>query len=166
MSVFTVHEPPLRAGANTPDAQNYVFVRDGFYFWAFLLAPLWMLAQRIWLVLAGYIVVAGGLGAFVMAAGASDFVAGLIGFLIGLLVGLEAATLRRFTLRRRGWKDVGVVSGDDLEAAERRFFGSWAEQHAETIAPLPPPALPPAPAVRMPEPPQVVGLFPESGIIR
>src|SRR5580704_18994492 len=96
MSVYTVHEPPLRAGANTPDAQNYVFVRDGFYFWAFLLAPLWMLAQRMWLVLAGYIVVAGGLGAFVMAAGASDFVAGLIGILIGLLVGLEAATLRRF----------------------------------------------------------------------
>jgi hypothetical protein len=166
MSVYTVHEPPLRAGVTTPDAQNYVFVRDGFCFWAFLLAPLWMLAHRMWLVLAGYIVVAGGLAAFVMAAGASGFIAGFIVFLIGLLVGLEAATLRRFTLRRRGWKDAGVVSGDDLEAAERRYFDAWVEQHAETSAPLPPPALPPAPTVRMPEPPQVVGLFPESGIIR
>ncbi len=41
------------------------------------------------------------------------------------MIGLEASTLRRFTLRRRGWRNVGVVSGDDLEDAERRFFDAW-----------------------------------------
>ena len=51
--------------------------------------------------------------------------ASVIGLLIALLVGLEAGTLRRFTLTRRGWKNVGVVSGDDLEDAERRFFDAW-----------------------------------------
>ena len=45
--------------------------------------------------------------------------------LISLLVGIEAGTLRRFTLARRGWKNVGVVSGYDLEDAERRFFAAW-----------------------------------------
>jgi hypothetical protein len=166
MSVYTVHEPPLRAGVTAPDAERYVFVREGFYFWAFLLAPLWMFWHRMWLALVGYIAVAGGVGALVDAAGASAFVVGLIGFLIGLLVGLEAGTLRRFTLRRGGWKNVGVVSGDDLEAAERRFFGSWVRQNSETSTPLPAPALAPAPAVRMPQSPEVIGLFPESGANR
>ena len=45
-----------------------------------------------------------------------------------MLVGLEAATLRRFTLARRRWKNVGIVVGDDLESAERRFFDAWVDK--------------------------------------
>ena len=33
------------------DPERFVFVRDGFHFWAFLLAPLWLLWHRLWLVL-------------------------------------------------------------------------------------------------------------------
>ena len=58
MSVYTVHEPPLRAGAAAPDVERFAFVRDGFSWWAFLFAPLWMLRHRMWLVLIGYVVVA------------------------------------------------------------------------------------------------------------
>ena len=58
MSIYTVHEPPLRANEDVPDPERFVFVRDGFSFWAFLLAPLWMLRHRLWLVLIGYVVVA------------------------------------------------------------------------------------------------------------
>ena len=43
MSIYTVHEPPPRANEDVPDPVRFVFVRDGFYFWAFLLSPLWML---------------------------------------------------------------------------------------------------------------------------
>ena len=57
MSVYTVHEPPLRAADALPDAERFAFVRDGFSFWAFLLAPLWMLWHRMWLVLAVYVAV-------------------------------------------------------------------------------------------------------------
>ena len=32
-----------------------MFVRDGFHFWAFLLAPLWLLVHRLWLALLGYL---------------------------------------------------------------------------------------------------------------
>ena len=45
-----------------------MFVRDGFYFWAFLLGPLWMLWRRLWLVLVVYLV--GIDGAFSRAVGA------------------------------------------------------------------------------------------------
>ena len=40
MSVFTVHEPPLRVTDVRPDPARFAFVRDGFSFWAFLVAAL------------------------------------------------------------------------------------------------------------------------------
>ena len=60
MAVYTVHEPPLR-GAPAPDPERFVFVRDGFSFWALLFGPLWMLRHRMWLVLLGYVLLVGGL---------------------------------------------------------------------------------------------------------
>ena len=122
MSVYTVHEPPLRAGAAASDVERFAFVRDGFSWWAFLFAPLWMLRHWMWLVLIGYVVIVGAIEIPVKLSGAPSLAASLIGILLGLLVGFEAGTLRRFTLNRRGWKNLGIVSGDDLEDAERRFF--------------------------------------------
>jgi hypothetical protein len=160
MSIYTVHEPPLRAGAAAPEPDRYVFVRDGFSFWAFLFGPLWMLRHRMWLVFVLYVVIALLLEGFVALAGGSDLVIAAIGFLISLWVGLEAATLRRFTLRRRGWRDVGVISGEDREAAERRFFDACLRGGAQNPAPAVP--------LRSFNPSQtttsgVVGLFPEPG---
>jgi len=164
MSVYTVHEPPLGGGDGSPQPERFKFVPDGFSVWAFLLAPLWMLWHRMWLVFVVYLVVSGGLEALVKALGASNFAATLVGLLISLLVGLEASTLRRFTLSRCGWKTVGVVSGEDLEGAERRFFAAWLRD--SPIAQGTPAAVvaqTPALSARMPQPPGVIGLFPEPG---
>jgi Protein of unknown function (DUF2628) len=171
MAVYTVHEPPLRAGAASAEVERFVFVRDGFSWWAFLFAPLWMLWHRMWLVLIGYIVVVGGAKVLALLAGAPNFAVSLIGILLGLLVGLEASTLRRFTLRRRRWRNVGVVSGRNIEEAERRFFDAWLKwpnappAPPTARAPSPPPLPPaPAPAPRAPSSPSgVIGLFPEPG---
>ena len=126
MSIYTVHEPPLKAGESTPDPDRFVFVRDGFSFWAFLLAPLWMLRHRLWLVFVGYVIVAVALQVGLRLIGASSGVIIIVSFLLALLVGFEAATLRRFTLSRRRWNNVAVVVGDDLEfggAAVFRYMG-------------------------------------------
>jgi len=89
-----------------------------------------------------------------------------VGFLLALLVGFEAATLRRFTLARRGWRNVGIVVGDDVEAAERRFFDAWVKGEARPPAP-PPPAPSAPPMLRRPPPPSdVIGLFPQPGAPR
>ena len=57
MPVYTVHEPPPREDEDAPTPPDrFAFVRDGFHFWAFLLAPLWMLWHRLWLVLLLYLV--------------------------------------------------------------------------------------------------------------
>jgi hypothetical protein len=164
MSIYTVHEPPLRAGAAAPEPERYAFVRDGFSFWALLFAPLWMLRHRMWLVLVLYLVISVGLEIFIHVAGASAFIVGLVAFLISFLVGFEAGTLRRFTLRRRGWTYVGVVSGEDVEAAERRFFDTWLRRGAQAGAPAA--AAPAVPNPHMSQPVDVIGLFPEPGATR
>ena len=173
MRVYSVHEPPVRGFDPLPDAERFAFVRDGFYFRAFLFAPLWMLWHRMWLVLAGYVIVSAVVETALVAVGASPTDVLVVALLIALLVGLEASTLRRFTLNRRGWKNVGVISGDDLEDAERRFFETWAhELPAQPGVPAaPPPAPPPVPGASPPSPraaqgPGVVGLFPEPGAHR
>jgi hypothetical protein len=169
MSVYTVHEPPLRAGAAAPDVERIAFVRDGFSWWAFLFAPLWMLRHRMWLVLIGYVVIAAAIEIPVKMSGAPALATSLIGILLGFLVGLEAGTLRRFTLNRRGWKNLGIVSGDDLEDAERRFFDAWLRRtHSPSNGPHAPMSGPVSAATNRRGPPgsDIIGLFPEPGAPR
>jgi hypothetical protein len=89
---------------------------------------------------------------------------GVIGLLISLLIGLESGTLRRFSLGRRGWRNIGIVSGDDREAAERRFFDMWLRQ----TVPPPMPHASPSRAAKTPATPpgrpaaEAIGLFPEA----
>jgi hypothetical protein len=160
MAVYTVHEPRLRSGAVAPDPERFVFVRDGFYVWAFLLTPLWLIWNRLWLVLLVYLVVIFGIAQALHHAGVQPGGGSLVMLLISFLIGLEAGTLRRFTLARRGFRNVGLVSGTNIEAAERRFFGDWAAPgpgRSSGSGGRPPPPLPPSPAFHTPP---VVGLFP------
>ncbi len=62
MPTYTVHEPLPRKGESAADPERFVFVRDGFHIWAFVLAPLWLLLHRLWLALTIYVVVSGLLG--------------------------------------------------------------------------------------------------------
>ena len=40
-------------------------------------------------------------------------------------MGFEAASLQRWTLSRRNWRQLDIVVADDEESAERRFFDRW-----------------------------------------
>jgi hypothetical protein len=78
--------------------------------------------------------------------------------------------LRRFTLSRRGWRNVGIVVGDDLESAERRFFDAWVGKawvdrssgNAEPRALSPAAGVPVARRTSS----EVIGLFPQPGAPR
>jgi hypothetical protein len=166
MSVYTVHEPPGRGADALAEAERFVFVRDGFYWWAFLLTPFWMLRHRLWLVLVIYLVVIAALDATLQRLGASDFVIAVIGLLISLLIGFEAGALWRLTLRRRGWRNIGIVGGNGLEEAERRFFDSWVRNAPARSGPPSNPSVPPAATSTGPEATGVIGLFPEPGAQR
>ncbi len=174
MAIYTVHEPPPRAGETATDPERFVFVRDGFAFWAFLLTPLWMIRHRLWLALVGYAFVTIVLQVGLRSIGASATVMAAVAVLIALLVGFEAATLRRFALARRRWKSLGTVVGDEPEEAERRFFDAWVKDagldnprqdgrprtSAQGAA-----AMPMLPRTA-PASPEVIGLFPHPGAPR
>jgi hypothetical protein len=166
MPTYTVHEPPPQPGAAASEPERFLFVRDGFYFWAFLLAPVWLLWRRLWLAFVIYLVVSSLLGIGLALIGASSTVQFLAGLLIALLIGFEAPTIWRWRLTRRGWKMLGFVVGEDTEIAEQRFFAAWSKRAAAT-PPAPPAALEPrysAPVRRGPPSPfDVIGLFPEPG---
>ena len=170
MSIYNVYEPPLRAHESAPDPERFVFVRDGFSLWAFLLAPLWMLRHRLWLAFVGYVIVVVGLSLGLRAFGTAPTLADLVIALVSLLVGFEAATLRRFKLARRGWRNVGIVVGDDLESAERRFFDAWMNKsrpdnpsvNAEPRSSSPVAGVPMARRMSS----HVLGLFPQPGVPR
>jgi len=163
MAVYTVHQPPLKKYEAGPDPERFAFVRDGFSFWAFVM----------WLVLLGYIVVAVAMQVGLRFVGASGSSAAFAGFMLALLVGIEAGTLRRFTLGRRRWRNLGTIVGGDRETVERRFFDSWVQ--GETIATMSPAmsaavtraSSPAAPLPRSPaQAPDVIGLFPQPGTHR
>ena len=133
-------------------------MRDGFYFWAFLLGPVWMLYHRLWLVLLMYMAGTTAIHVVLWALGVSGLVTFAVSLLIALLVGFEAGSLRRWSLRR--WTSRGIVVAYNREAAEHRFFDRWSGSppvaSARTESAVPPPGS------RLPTSDQdIIGLFPE-----
>jgi hypothetical protein len=122
---FTVHEPPNPPADRIDRAEVLVFVRDGFSWTAALLAPLWLLARRLWWPLLGYVLIACmiGLVGKGLRLGPSWIALGVLA--LHLLTGLEADALLRLSFDRRGWSMLGTVSGRSREECERRFFDAW-----------------------------------------
>ena len=127
MAAYSVFAPPL-AHPGAAGAERFKFVRDGFSWPAFILGPIWMLFHRLALVVVLWLAVVLVLGAVTRLLGVPSGTASLVFVLLALLIGLEASTLRSWTLKRRGWREIGIVVADELEAAERRFFDELHDQ--------------------------------------
>jgi hypothetical protein len=161
MPTYTVHAPPPPEGQSAPE--RFVFLRDGFHFWAFIAPTIWLLVYRQWLALVIYLVgtaaVVGGL--VWLKAGTAAVVGAALCF--SLLLGFEAATVRRWTFARRGWTMLGFVVGQDVDEAERRFFDRWS---GRVQPPSPEPPVPPSTPSRRDTSRDVIGLFPTPGNAR
>ena len=128
MRVYTVHESANPPADRLDRAEALRFVRDGFKLGAALFGPLWLLWRGFWLALILYILVMAALSAGGMALGISDRIGLLVLIGLNLLLGFEADTIERWTLKRRGWQMIGSVSGRDVGECERRFFDSWLHE--------------------------------------
>lgn len=164
MPTFTVHAPPERMNDASTGAERFRFVRDGFYFWAFALTPLWLLLHRLWLALLIYVVGYGAIGVATTLLRVSPSVELIAGVIVAVLIGMEASSVWRWTLARRGWTTVGFVVGEDAELAERRFYGEWSRRGIDISKSESAPAQYSTPVRRgPPSPSDVIGLFPEPG---
>ena len=141
MASFVVMEPPARSGDRPP-----AYVRDGFHWLAFLFTPIWLLVHRLWVEALVAIAVMAALSALGMAPG-FEFAASIMSLLVALYIGLDAADLRVEALRRRGWRQWGVVDAENRGDAEvRHLQADFAGEHVP--APPPPSAtlMPPQPS--------------------
>jgi hypothetical protein len=128
---FTVFSPPPpeKPGALNLDrldqAEQLVFVRDGFSWTAALFTPFWLLSRRAWLALLVYVVAVVLLAAIASAIGAPRAVTAALLLAGQAVFGFEAEGLERWLFERRGWRMVGSVNGRTIEECERRFFDAW-----------------------------------------
>jgi hypothetical protein len=177
MPVYTVHAPLTDGTEARSAADRFVFVRDGFYVWAFLLGPVWLTWHRLWLALAGYIAMIVGVAVALSLLHAGAGARFTVMLLIALLMGFEAASLRRWTVSGRKWRQLDIVVADNEETAERRFFDRWiATQRnlGDDRSPIdrgaPPPTRDIAGQAFSRPPPlphgDIIGLFPQPGAPR
>jgi len=173
MPVYTVHAPVM-TNAGIAAADRFAFVRDGFHFWAALAGVVWLAWHRLWLALIGWIVLMASIDIAMVRLGVGGGTIFLADLLLALLLGFEAASLKRWTLSRRNWRQLDIVVADDEESAERRFFDRWtAKQRAlshdrsaiDRGAPPPTRDIPGQPFSKPPPLPgsSIIGLFPEPG---
>ena len=175
MPGYTVHAP-VNNGADLAATDKFVFVRDGFHFWAAALSMIWLIWNRLWLALIGWIALTLAIGFGMNALGATRGAIMFVDLLLAILMGFEAATLQRWTLSRRKWRQLDIVVADDEEQAERRFFDRWAARQrllndqtaVDRGAPPPTRDIPGQPFSKPPPLPQneIIGLFPEPGASR
>jgi hypothetical protein len=176
MPVYTVHAPRGAGPEPFSATDKFVFVRDGFHFWAFVAGLIWLIYNRLWWALLGYVVLSVIGEVALSLLNVNIGVRFVVMLLFALLMGFEAASLRRWTLSRGKWRQLDVVVADNKDAAERRFFDRWTAQHnavndqwaSDRGGPPPTRHVPGQPFSRPPSPAQndIIGLFPQPGATR
>ena len=171
MITYTVHERAIGEGNVALRADSIIFVKDGFAWLALFFPLLWMLFNRMWLVLLAFVVAMLVLQAGATAAGFGEMLAGWITLGASVLFAFHANDLRRWTLARKGYAFAGLVTGRNREECETRFFDGWLAAQEEQSPPSSRmTGAPPKPATPQPPAParqrgtgddEVIGLFPE-----
>ncbi|MBZ9762506.1 DUF2628 domain-containing protein [Mesorhizobium sp. CA8] len=150
MAIYVVMAPP--AGNKAEDAS---FVRDSFTWLGFLVAPLWLAWHRMWIEAALTFIIM----ALLSVAGERLGLEGtgsLLSLLVSLYVGFEGQGLRIASLRRRGWREWGVIEAGNLADAETRHALETGEVSEEP--PVLPRIVPDASQARPPQTGMALGL--------
>lgn len=141
MRFYSVH---ARAGrkAGSPastlrEGEELAFVPEGFSWMAALFTPFWMAWNRLWWPLAGYLLLSVLFGLASAAVQLADPADLLIGAAIAFLFGVEAAELRRWGLKRRGYELRAMLLADDEAAAEYRYRAAHVSVPAAAPAAAP-----------------------------
>lgn len=121
MQIYSVQ---VRPGGD-PAEPDVALVKEGFCWPALFLTLPWLLWRRVWFGLAVYLAGAVLLALTGMLGALSEAAEIVIALGFAFLVAAHANDWRRGALARRGYRFAGVVSGENLRAAERRLFDRW-----------------------------------------
>ncbi|MGJ8528660.1 DUF2628 domain-containing protein [Maritalea sp.] len=127
MGLFAIYAKPssknvAKDGPQSLITQEIAVIRDRFSIFACLLTPLWCIWHRLWLELAAFLGVAFVLGfaAFFTGESAGSW----IGFLVALLIGFEASSIRGYALTRKGYLFKGQAVAQSSSEAEWRYVAN------------------------------------------
>lgn len=128
MKAYTIHEPPTPPAERMDRADSLVFVKEGISWMALFFAPIWLLLKSLWLVFAGYVIIAALLlgGGSVLGLDNDTISWGFIA--LHIVIALEADSIERWSLARTGWRELAAVTGRSQDDAERIFFENWLPQ--------------------------------------
>jgi imidazoleglycerol-phosphate dehydratase len=132
MAIYTVHSKLLEPRETLDALDSVLFVKEGFCWPAFAVPLLWLFAKRMWIALAliaAWLIV---LGAVAQIFTWPDYLLPLASLALSLFLGMEGRRLQRWSLRRRGYRFLGLSAGETRDEAELRFFLN-RPLHAEAL---------------------------------
>ena len=135
MRTYTVHLPapdPEGDGAAPPETEA-VFIKEGFSWPALLFSFLWAIWHRLWLVAIGILGLSILIGLIVEIAGADGLVRTAVSLGLAFIVGFTANDLRRWTITRKGMREIDVVIGGSSDEAMVRHLQSMAISRSRSI---------------------------------
>jgi hypothetical protein len=136
MASWTAHRKPGKG------ADDVVFLREGFSWWALIFPLPWLVIKGMWIVLLMALGIQFAIWGLAEALEFSAAMRLILSLSINLILAFEGNNLLRWTYERRGFEELGLVHGDDLDEAEYRFFTEIglpeADEATEQAAPKPP----------------------------
>lgn len=128
MKTYTVHYPPESGVSMTGLARDAILVKDGFSWPAFLVPFIWLLYNRMWIVLVIYVAAEIALAAIAAGLHLPDGLTMVMSLALSAIIGFQGNDFHRWSLERRRYKQQSIVAGGNLSEAEHRFFAN-AEHH-------------------------------------
>jgi len=126
MRSFTVHHRP-------GERHDLIFVRDRWSWAALVFGPFWLIWHRLWWELAAFVGLSLVVGIGFSVLGAAEPVQMAAQSVLSLGLAIAGNDLRRGALERRGYREIGSVTGETLEDCEDRLIGR--ARGAEPAAP-------------------------------
>ena len=120
MRFYSVYQSPEARGD-----QDLIFIKDGFCWPALVLPFIWPAWRGLWLVALSVLVLLVAVTVVVQAGWIAPLTGSAIEVVVAFIMAFEGNNLRRWTKTRRGWREVGMVSGRRLADAERAFFSAY-----------------------------------------
>ncbi|WP_134500799.1 DUF2628 domain-containing protein [Microvirga pakistanensis] len=160
MTTYTLHLPRDARPGDPAALEDAELVKDAFSWGAFFFTFLWFFFHRLWLAGIAVLVLVFAFGWLLQLLNVHEAAGTVAALLLQALIGLEASSLRRWTLSRHGYGLADVVTAADRDEAEAKAFARWLAHRPATLAARNPAPAPVPPTLRRPD--SVIGLFPDA----